>query len=177
MEVTSFGSPLEDWETQIFVKRGSATDTGYRGEITDFLLRDTWRVESSRFREISLEPWSIAEAIKEVLNESDLRFLSFGEEEDVIRKKEMRKMRTSGGHSNWIPITLQDQIMNSNRKLFHAKNEEIRWQGVSLPKTMSGLEGRGFVPVPEDREGGWGNTMHDELNSDVRKTKLLKTRT
>ena len=44
-----------------------------------------------------------------------------------------------------------------------------------MSEAMSRLEGRHLVSIPEDRESGGGNTMHDKIGFDGRETKILKS--
>ena len=61
-------------------------------------------------------------------------------------------MRAGCSHPNRFLVTLEDNVVDCKRKFFHAKDEEVRRQWITLSKPVGRLKGRQFVSIPKGRE-------------------------
>lgn len=86
----------------------------------------------------------------------------------------MRYLRPIIRNVDWFPSSLLDIIVDGNGKFFHTDDEKVRRGRISLSEAMGRLKRMHLVPIPKNRESGRGDTMHDKLNCNIWKAKILK---
>ena len=92
--------------------------------------------------------------VENFLNGEAILLSSFGEKNEIIGEKEVREGGSVSESFNAKPVAERDFEENKASKIFHAKNESVWREGVSLSDASKGEERIKRFSIDKDREGG-----------------------
>ena len=92
--------------------------------------------------------------VENFLNGEAILLSSFSEKNEIIGEKEVREGGSTSGSFNAGPVAERDFKENKASKIFHAKNENVWTEGVSLSDASRREERIKRFSIDKDREGG-----------------------
>lgn len=89
--------------------------------------------------------------------------VSSSKKSEVISKEGVREFKTPSSDFDGTLILIVHRIVNHSEQSFHAKDEEVKGYGVTLPNSSSRLELVSRFTIDKNRYGGTTTIGHDMI--------------